>query len=223
MRKPGLTGSLLFFAALLLPSQDLLAEAVKESQTEVVQKIESAYDKLQDIEAGFTQKILFKDFATPFISKGAVYLKPGKMRWDYREPTHQQIFVDGEKVLYYVPEHQQVVKSNLALEADSHVPIHLLSGTTRLSKDFDIALQEEEKEMRRLELVPKDPNMKTVKIEIEVSAPSYLIQKVTLHESNGNRSVFDFSDMRVNRGLKDSVFTFAIPKGVEVVEQPPIP
>jgi outer membrane lipoprotein carrier protein len=213
----------LLLAALLVHSRPAFAEPAKGSEVEVVQKIESAYEKVQDIEAGFTQKILFKDFATPFISKGEVYLKRGKMRWDYREPTRQQIFVDGEKVLYYVPEHQQVVKSHLALEADSHVPIHLLSGTTRLGKDFDVTLQGEENGVRRLDLVPKDPNMKTVKIEIEVAAPSYLIQKVTLHESNGNRSVFDFSEIRVDQGLKDPVFTFTIPKGVEVVEQPPTP
>ncbi|HET6370135.1 MAG TPA: outer membrane lipoprotein carrier protein LolA [Nitrospiria bacterium] len=87
-------GIIIFFSS---PSA---AGPLKEPLNEVVQKTQDAYEKVRDIEADFTQKVVFKDFDTPFTSAGQVYLKRGKMRWDYKEPSKQQIFVEDEKVLY---------------------------------------------------------------------------------------------------------------------------
>jgi outer membrane lipoprotein carrier protein len=221
-RAASLSACFLFAVVLFFFSSPSSADPLKEPLSEVVQKTQEAYEKVRDIEADFTQRVVFKDFDTPFTSEGQVYLKRGKMRWDYREPSKQQIFVEDEKVLYYVPEHRQVIKSNLASEADSQVPIGLLAGTARLSQDFDISFEESDGSAYHLKLIPKDRNMRTVKIQIEVSPASHLIQKITLHEVNGNRSVFNFSGLKVNQGLKDDVFSFIVPKGVEVVEAPPV-
>lgn len=200
----------------------LRADATNETVNGIVKNIETAYEKIADLEANFTQRIVFEDFDTPFISKGKVYIKRGKMRWDYEEPSHQQIFVDGKKVLYYVPEHQQVIKTSLAAETDSHLPLNLLSGTTQLNLNFDISRMDSDEKSHLLKLIPKDPKMRTTEIQIEVSPPSYLIQKVILRETNGNQSIFTFSDLKLNKGLKDTTFSFDIPKGVEVVEPPSI-
>jgi outer membrane lipoprotein-sorting protein len=40
---------------------------------------------------------------------------------------------------------------------------------------------------------------------------------VQIVDAQGNRSRFDFEDMRENVGLKDSLFHFEIPRGVELV------
>ena len=200
----------------------LYAEPAEGSPSEIVRQVEAAYARAQDIQAGFTQRVTFKDFDTPFLSKGQVYLTRGKMRWDYQEPSKQQIFVNQEEVLYYVPEHQQVIKSSLSAETDSQVPLGLLSGTTRLSEHFDVSLQSPPGKTYRLRLVPKEKGIHTGPIEIEVSAPTYLIQKITLDGQNGNRSVFEFSKFVLNQGLKEGTFSFVIPKGVEVVVPPPL-
>jgi len=206
----------------LQPLVTLHAEPGQDSPSEIIRQVESAYAKTQDIEAEFTQRVVFKDFDTPFISKGRVYLARGKMRWDYQEPSKQQIFVNQEEVLYYVPEHRQVIKSSLSAETDSQLPLDLLSGTTRLSQNFEVSVQSSGGKTYRLKLIAKDKKIRTGPIEIEVSLPTYLIQKITLNEQNGNRSIFDFSDLKINQGLKEVTFSFVFPKGVEVIEAPPI-
>jgi len=210
----------IFFGLIFLNAVPLNADP-PEAPTEVIHQVESAYAKATDIEAFFTQKVLFKDFDTPYISKGRVYIKKGKMRWDYHEPSKQQIFVQQEEVLYYVPEHRQVIKSALSAETDSQVPLNLLSGTAHLSETFDISVDSSSHGTYRLNLVPKDRKLHA-DIQIEVAPPSYLIQQITIEEKNGNRSVFDFLDIKANQGLKDETFSFVIPKGVEVVESPPV-
>lgn len=203
----------------------LLAEA-EEEPAAVAAKIQTAYDQINDLQADFVQSVRFEDFDTPYVSKGKLFLKKGKMRWDYREPSRQQIVVEGERVLYYVPEHKQVVKSRIGGESDSHLPLQLLSGTSRLDQDFQISIEEEPRSdrSRSLRLIPKNKETQLIKA-IAFVAPSpqvegLIIQKITLFEQNGNVSTFSFEGMQINKGFSEEVFNLKYPKGTEVIESP---
>ena len=57
----------------------------------------------------------------------------------------------------------------------------------------------------------------------EVAAPSWTwtptarIRAIEIMDAQGNRSRFDFDDVRENVGLKDTLFHFEDPAGVEVI------
>lgn len=200
--------------------------AAEEDPAAVAAKIQSAYEKINDLQADFVQSVRFEDFDTPYISKGKLFLKKGKMRWDYREPSRQQIVVDGERLLFYIPEHQQAVKSRLGGESDGHLPLQLLSGAGRLDQDFQISIEEEPRSDQSiaLRLIPKNKQSQLTKVVASV-APSpqvegMVIQKVTLFEQNGNVSTFSFQEIRINKGFSEDVFTVKYPKGTEVIESP---
>lgn len=191
----------------------------------VITKLQARYESLQDLESDFTQVTQFKGFSTTLTSKGKFYLKKGRLRWDYFEPSKQQIFVDGDKVLFYVPEHQQVIKTRLSVELDSQVPVRLLAGTGSLDKEFNIRWRDETKQRGPdgaylLILSPKTPATDFTEIHMVVDPKDFLIQKVILQEPGGNSSTFEFSGIKSNHGIKDRFFNFDIPKGVVVVEQP---
>lgn len=201
------------------------AEA-KEDPAAVAAKIQTAYEKINDLQADFVQSVRFQDFNTPYVSKGKLYLKKGKMRWDYHEPSRQQIVVEGEKVLYYIPEHKQAIKSRLGGESDSSLPLQLLSGTSRLDQDFQIEIEEESRsdQSLSLRLTPKKKETTLTKVIASV-APSpqvegLVIQKVTLFEQNGNISTFSFEKMQINKGVSEEVFELKYPKGTEVIDSP---
>lgn len=203
---------------------DLQARA-EEDLTGIVTQLQSRYEGLGDLEADFAQNTQFKGFSTTLRSKGKFYLKQGKLRWDYLEPSKQQIFVNGDQVLFYVPEHQQVIKTRLSVELDSQVPVRLLAGTGQLDKDFNIRWQDETKPRTAggaylLSLTPKTPATDFTEIIIEVDPKDFMILKITLQEPGGNTSTFQFAGIKTNRGVKDRLFNFDIPKGVVVVEQP---
>ena len=193
---------------------------------QVVSKIQTTYEKLKDLQADFVQTVRFKDFDTPFVSKGKLFLKKGKMRWDYREPSQQQIFVEGEKVLYYIPAHQQVIQSRIGGESDSHLPLQLLTGTGRLEQNFEISMQKtapsSPKEVS-LRLVPKKAGTLTEIIATVFPFPSpeyWIIKKIVLYEQNGNISTFSFEEIELNKEIPESLFVFKIPKGIEMIESP---
>lgn len=198
----------------------------QESLGDIVTKIQTTYEKINDLQADFIQSVQFVDFDAPYTSKGKLFVKKGKMRWDYQEPSKQQIFVDGEKFLYYVPEHRQVIRSRIGGQSDSHLPLRLLSGTGRLDQDFQISFEAGPAALQKpvaLRLVPKK-GMELTKIVITVG-PSpqiegLMIQKVALYEANGNVSTSSFEGIQINKGVSDDLFTFKIPKGIEVIDTP---
>ena len=112
---------------------------------DVVDKVDSRYEQTQDFQADFSQETKIEGFETRLSSTGRVLLKkPGMLRWDYVEPSVEQIFVDGDQVMVYTPEHKQVVKAKLTQIAASKAPLALLQGAGKLAEQFDVLPTDQE-------------------------------------------------------------------------------
>src|SRR5438046_9791867 len=62
-----------------------------------------------DLRAEVTQTALNKILNQTIPAQGTVYLKKGgKLRWEYKEPTKQEIVSDGKKLWVYTPQLHQV-------------------------------------------------------------------------------------------------------------------
>lgn len=201
-----------------LPCVSARAAGGAEDDVEgLIKNIQARYEHTQDLRADFTQVTLFKGFDSPFTSRGRLSIKrPGKMRWDYQEPSRQQIYVDGEKILFYVPEHKQVIKTLLSRETDSQIPLRFLSWTAGLQDEFVVTLEGDS-----LVLTPKAATPHLLRATLEVEKKTSYIQKITLFAPNGNTSSFSFTHIEGNKGVSDETFSFVIPKDVEVIEPPP--
>ena len=194
----------------------------------LVEKVEAQYARTKDLQANFTQETIFEGFETGFSSSGKLYLKkPGLLRWDYLEPSKEQIYVNGDQVMMYVPDHQQVVKGALTQMAASKGPLALLQDVGTLSQQFSIIDSSDEDRGKStapiLTLVPKPtgdrpPTMK--KIVLKLMPDSFLIQEITLFEASGNISRVVFDHIQVNQGVSTQLLQFEVPSGVVVVEMP---
>jgi outer membrane lipoprotein carrier protein len=185
--------------------------------------LRKSYEKISDLQADFVQTLYFADFDTPSISRGQLFLKrgkvDGKIRWDYQKPERFQIFTDGETVQQYIPEHQQVLQSQIGSDAGA-VAFRLLAGMKGLENDFQVTAVDD----RTLQLIPKAKTTGFRQIDVIVApfpaVDGEIIQSVTLHEENGNVTTFVFDQIRVNSGLKESIFKFSPPKGTEIITLP---
>ncbi len=200
--------------------------ALNDKLQKIVNQVHAAYEKIDDLKSQFVQTVEIMDFNTPYVSKGTLFIKKGKMLWDYIEPSRQQIFVDGGGFLYYVPDHKQVIRSKVGGHSDSHLPLKLLAGRSQLDQDFEISYEIEAPmpgEPIRLRLIPKK-KMGLIKIVITlVQVPNIeglMIDQVVLHEENGNVSTSAFEEIEINHGLEDSIFVFNVPDGIEVLDAP---
>jgi outer membrane lipoprotein carrier protein len=203
-----------------LPSPTRAEDSVKE----IVKKVEARYQKTTDLTAEFTQTTTVKGFAKTLKSAGKVYLKrPGRLRWDYLEPTLEQIFVDNDRVQFYVPEHKQVLIGQLSKMADSQAPLQLLQGIGRLDTHYLVTASDRPNRhggLPLLALTPLKGGPDQPRIVVEVDAATHFLRRVELHDVNGNVSTFAFSAIKANTGLTEDVFAFTVPKDVEVIPAP---
>jgi outer membrane lipoprotein carrier protein len=196
---------------------------------EVVKKLQGRYEQTKDLQAEFQQTTRIEGFATPLTSSGRMSIKkPGLLRWDYREPTVEEIYVTRNDVMMYVPEHKQVLVGKLTQMAASQAPLQLLQGVAKIDEEFEIEStrgdERGEGGLPLITLTPKstepDASRSVSKLVLEVQPKTYFIKAVTIHEVSGNISTFVFSNLKPNTGLKSGVFEFKVPAGVEVVKAP---
>jgi outer membrane lipoprotein carrier protein len=192
----------------------------------LVKKLQARYEKTRDLQADFTQSTHIEGFATPITSSGRVYIKkPGHLRWDYLDPNVEEIYVNRDDVMMYVPEHKQVLVGKLTQMAASQAPLQLLQGVAKLEEQFDVEPTPDgrgEEGLPLITLLPKatEPDsVRTVaKIILDLQPKTHFIKRVAIHEVSGNVSSFQFDNLKPNSGLNNTLFEFDVPAGVEVVK-----
>lgn len=204
-------------------------DQVRREVTEVVKRLQTRYEQTKDLQADFTQKITIEGFERPMTSSGKVYIKkPGRLRWTYLEPSTEDIYVEGDDVKVYVPEHKQVLVGKLTQMSASKAPLELLQGAAKLGESFEVEPTSGKARgvggIRLLTLFPKshdgEAQRSLQKIVVEVFPKTYFIRTVWLYDMSGNVSNFEFSSVRSNIGLGNDVFNLRLPDDVEVVKAP---
>ena len=204
-------------------------EQGRKEVREVMKRLQARYEKTKDLQADFTQKTTIEGFERPMTSSGKVYIKkPGRLRWNYLEPSAEDIYVQGDDVKVYVPEHKQVLIGKLTHMAASRAPLELLQGAAKLDASFDAEPTPGKSRgvggIRLVTLVPKSHDAEahgTVqRIVVEVFPKTYFIRSLSLYELSGNVSNFEFSSLQSNIGLDDDLFAPKFPPDVEVVKAP---
>lgn len=189
--------------------------------------VDARYEQIQDFQADFIQEVQIEGFGTPLVSSGHMYIKkPGRLRWDYIEPSAEQMYVNGDQVEMYVPEHNQILKGNLTMMAANKAPLSLLQGIGKLAEQFEVSAtgngERGDGGLPLLTLIPKqqstDGEPSVTRIVSEIHPQTYFIQRVSLHETSGNISTFRFTNLQANTGLDDQVFDLVPPEGVTIIE-----
>ncbi|MDD5434471.1 MAG: outer membrane lipoprotein chaperone LolA [Nitrospira sp.] len=210
-------GSLIIMILLSLSSQTVSAGTTEE----IMSKLQSTYSSINDFTISFTQHSSIKGFGEK-VFEGKLYIKRPKMiRWDYSKPAKQNIYINGKTAILYIPDQKQAIKQDLSRHPDAEPALGLLSNIEKWQDIFLIKGDASTGDRFRINLTPK--NMLTVeKVLVEIDKETFLINKLTIFEKNGenagNKVSFNFSSINTNSGLKDKLFEFKIPKGVEVLE-----
>jgi outer membrane lipoprotein carrier protein len=192
------------------------------SLDEVVKGLEGAYGKLNDLKAEFDQTAFNKSLNQTIPAQGTVYLKKGgKLRWEYADPTPQQIVSDGKTVWIYTPALSQV-NVGPAPEAMAGPAGSFLSGLGKVREHFAVRFLNPAEPRDRdgnvvLDLTPKQPLPTMTRLILSLDPRSWDVRRAVLYDQFENTVTMQFKKTVVNSGLADSLFTFVAPKGVATV------
>ncbi len=186
--------------------------------------IEKRYNVMTDIHASFKQETFLSVANRVEKAEGDVYIKKGgKMFWDYKVPTPQKIILDGENLWVYLPDEKQVMKNSVA-SISSHIVVDLFNGRVNIKERFKVSLLNTGNGVKTkkivLELLPKEYNPTLKRLVLEIESASSLILKTVLEDELGTRTTLMFSNLKVDKGIEDSFFSFTPPPGVEVFNPP---
>lgn len=200
----------------------LSGSAAAQTLEEVVAGLEGTYGRITDLKADFTQVSNNKSLGQDIKAEGTVLLKKGgKMRWDYKSPSPQQIVSDGSSLWVYTPELNQVNKGD-APKALAGPAGSFLAGLGRVREEFTVrflnpAAKVDGAGRYVLDLTPKNPTPFLTRLVLAVDPKDFIVRQAVLYDQLDNAVTMNFTRVVTNTGLADTLFAFTPPKGAAVV------
>jgi len=209
---------------LLLPVLLLIAPATAAAQerpaaSDAAKAVQQKYDQVKDFTADFSHTYEGGVLKKKTVEHGTVQIKkPGRMRWEYTTPDKKTFVSDGHKIYSWVPADKQVIVSSVPPDDEATTAVLFLAGKGNLSRDFNVTYADGgSAETWTLKLDPKQKQRDYDWLIVGVDPNTMQIRTLTAADQQGGRSTFAFSNYRENTGLADSVFTFKIPRGADVI------
>jgi outer membrane lipoprotein carrier protein len=188
----------------------------------VVERMQKRYDQAKDFHARFSQTYGRAVMGRTTLSTGTItFKKPGRMRWDYDKPEPRMFLSNSQALWLYEPTEKQAFKQDLKT---SQLPAALafLMGKGKITDEFDVSFATDAQPGRpgdyRLALSPKQPQSAYKSILFVIDPKEFLVRESVLVDAQGNTNHFVFDTLEVNSKVADSVFKWAPPAGVRVVD-----
>ncbi len=209
----------LLLSALLLFAPPVVAGQVRPAPLEAARTVQQKYDHVKDFTADFTQVYEGGVLKKKSTERGTVQIKkPGRMRWEYTAPDKKVFVSDGHKMYSYIPADKQVIVSSVPADDEATTAVLFLAGKGSLTRDFNVSYAGTGADGTwALRLDPKQKQRDYDWLVLGVDPKTMQIRSLTAADQQGGRSTFQFSNYRENTGLADTVFTFKIPRGADVI------
>lgn len=200
--------------------------------------MEQRYRAAKTLQATFLESYAENGRTVRVESGTAYFRRPGKMRWEYEAPEKDIFVVDGKTAWFYVPADHTVTRVPAKKSADWRTPLALLAGEAKISRVcariepargeqpesasnavFKCVLRgsnEAEKKPTTNAALPESmPPEDTVFLEI-VRDSGELV-RIVVREKGGVGVEFHFAQWRTDPIIAESLFHFAPPAGVAIV------
>ena len=190
------------------------AVACSAQAEDQVTKIQKAYEGIKDIRGNFVQKSFVRDLKRTDTYTGRFFIKPPSMKWEYTGEKPQAIYVMENEILIYQKKENQVIKSRFDRATYGQAPIALLAGFGDVRQEFDVVSDTP----GHLVLKPKKPMGNIDRIDVTPADGEFPIKALTIFDRLSNRIEITLKDVKINSGLKNSIFNFTPPKDATVLE-----
>jgi outer membrane lipoprotein carrier protein len=186
---------------------------------QILDRLEQHYTG-KSFTAEFSQESTLKAMDITDFATGKVYVRyPGMMRWEYEKPEKQIIITDGYKLWIYRPDDNQVMTGSAPAFFSDGKGASFLSDIKLIRKKFDISLlQSKDDFFYELELRPLEKTLDVDDIHISITKKTFTVIRVMTYNSYGDENRIELINQKFNVKLADSLFSFDIPPGADVLQ-----
>lgn len=193
-----------------------LATGESAEQTETrLEELRHYLGALHEMRAEFSQEVIGPENEVIERASGSVALsKPGRFRWDYREPYERVIVANGERVWFYEADLDQVTIRRLATGLGDTLAA-LLTGDSKALDHFELLRSWSADDLQWLQLAPISPEADFSIVDLGFAGGE--LRQLEFVDRLGQRTRLTLADIDRAPQLTDSDFQFEIPVGVDVI------
>lgn len=204
---------------LLLPAVLLADTPKKLTVEEISQKVDAAQSGVKD--AQMDLKMEMKDALSGSTQqiKGQVKIKnPDKVFVHYSEPIAQDLYVSGPLAQMYQPSQKMVYRQKSpGKEAETPLYVGVGRELKRYMKVSQVTILEDSDQQVRLLFKAKSDDAGFDEMKVTIRKSDWWPTRMEVTTPSATTRA-EFSQFHFNQGLKDGLFRFTPPKGVEVVD-----
>lgn len=183
----------------------------------VTEQLQHRYEMIDDATIQFTQRVKFGFSKIEQTFEGTLISKKPKF---YRiESEHQTLVTDGVTVWAYSPANKQVIVDHYRENQNSISPEQFMLTiptqyyTTLVGKE-----KEREQTLVVLKLIPKDDRSFVQSVKLWIDNATWMIVRITIVDVNETETTYLVRNAKFNTNVKEKIFTFTPPAGVDVVD-----
>ncbi|APH42344.1 Outer membrane lipoprotein carrier protein LolA [Leptospira interrogans serovar Copenhageni/Icterohaemorrhagiae] len=223
-----------FFILFLALEPSLLAQPAHNwnSPSEVVKQVKKKFSDLNSYKADFQIQTVSNKKSKNM--KGVcLYKKGGRIRYQFNEPSGDEIVSDGKTLYIYIARLNAVGKQDLTLnKSNKSGPIFTNftdEGLSRIFRKYHYKFdsieqpQTSSKDGRKYFVLNLEQREKIGGFEtmlLYVDAQTYFIQKAVASDGRGKETTIEFSNLEINPDLEDGQFNFHIGGNAKIINNP---
>src|SRR5882757_9789508 len=192
-----------------------------DSLDEVIKKVQLAQAKTTTLQADFRQEKTLALLSKPEVSTGRfVYSKPNSVLWTYEAPKRVTMLIADGMLTTYYPDLNKAERIEVKRYQDRIFKYMGASGAIdELGAYFNFTFTNtSDKPYYALDLTPKNKTIaKRVRhIKIFIDRKTYLTTQFEYTEGDGDKTRYEFLNVKINAPVEQSRFSLNLPSNVRV-------
>ena len=208
-------------SALAMPLFAARRAADPNSLDEVIRRVQVAQQNTSTLEADFRQEKTLALLSKPEVSTGRfVYSKPNNVLWTYDAPKRVTMLIANGVLTTYYPDLNKAERIEVKRYQDRIFKYMGASGAIEeLGAWFNFTFTNtSDKPYYTLDLDPKSKTIaKRVRhIKIFIDRKTYLTTQFEYTEGDGDKTRYEFTNVKVNAPVEQSRFVLTLPSSVRI-------
>jgi outer membrane lipoprotein carrier protein len=177
--------------------------------------LQTTYEATSDWNAHFTQFTFVELLGKDIHKSGQITIqKPGKWRLEYTDIPQKTYVSNGKKLWVYTEGDQEVAVYPQISDLMATEALVFLGGLGRLNESFATSTRPNQKadftakDLKKLELEPKNPDSSLKAIVLGLHPKTNLITEMFLFNESGNRTHYIFENIELNTQPPAEMFVF---------------
>ena len=172
-------------------------------------------NQMNSLTGKFKQTVKDQNGATlQEVSGQFFFKKPNLFKWDYLEPSKNQLISDGELLYLYDPDLKQVVISQL--KKFGGLSPAMLLVTSDIESLFEITIVQDEKGTDWFRALPLEPEKANFK-EVFINFVQKELKGMRIIDGFNNSTEIEFIKVSRNTDINEAIFLFNTPEDTDII------